>query len=471
MSALINPTTLALAAAVLAIALAPAASARAWIVRAAARLSHPAVLAAILAIVGANLLARAAIGHVAPGDFMQEIVAASSFGERATLYPRDVNGEALRWLAGHPPPLLSRLPGLLRDPLIFRREQGRNRLVAQAHPPTLVLAVLPVIHAAGPYAAFWLLALATTAAAMWAGRMVTIAYFPSLTRGQRVLALLLVAGWQPVLAAVRDGQVSVLIGALIVIAWGALRRGREVPAGAALGLAAALKLYPALLLVPLLLGRHVRAAGSMALTSAAVVAVATAVAGPDTWAAYGHSARNVVDGFSRSADNLSILARLGPLLPGHLLMPAFVLGGLALVGFTMLMRARTGRTSGGGGSPAILRGTPGAFDERQWAAFTCLALLLSPVAWHHYVFALLQPLAWLLAEAWQRRGRLPLLAWSAAALVLSLPAGAFWTIWRAPASPDWLPAVVSPGLVILLAWMAVLRLRSTHVPHRELAAA
>ena len=122
MSALINPTTLVLVAAAVAIVLAPGADVRGWLRRLAARLAHPALLAIIAAAVAANLAARAAIGHTAPGDFMQEIVAASSYAERATLYPEDVNGEARRWLAAHPPPLLSWVPERLRRPL---HEGGR----------------------------------------------------------------------------------------------------------------------------------------------------------------------------------------------------------------------------------------------------------------------------------------------------------------------------------------------------------
>ena len=473
MSALINPTTVVLIAAAAAIVLAPEADARRRLSRFAARLAHPALLAVIAAAVAANLAARAAIGHTAPGDFMQEIVAASSFAERGTLHPEDVNDEARRWLAAHPPPLLSRVPERLRRPLLVRREQGRNRLVAQAHPPTLVLGMLPVIRTAGPYAAFWLLTLATIAGAAWASWLLSKIYFPAISSAERWLAVLLAAGWQPVLASVRDGQVSVLIGALIVVSWSALRSGRQVAGGIALGAAAALKFYPALLLVPLLLGRHFTAAAWMALTCAAAVAAASLVAGPEAWLAYGQSAQSVMNGFSRSADNLSILARLGWFIPTTALGPVFFALATALTGVTVLAHARADGRSAASASADTRPGggTRTTFDDRQWAAFTSLAVLLSPVAWHHYVFALVQPLALLLVHAWKRPGRWRLLGWMTGVLILSLPAGATWTIWRLSISPVWLPAVVSPGLVILLSWWAVIRLRPRDAAHPELAAA
>jgi hypothetical protein len=472
-SALINPATLVLVAAAAAMALAPAADVRGRLRRLAARLAHPALLAVIAAAVAANLVARAAIGHTAPGDFMQEIIAASSFAERATLYPEDVNGEARRWLASHPPPLLSWVPERLRRPLLTRREQGRNRLVAQAHPPTLVLGMLPVIHAAGPYAAFWLLTLLTVAGAAWASWLLSTIYFPSISRSERWLAVLLVAGWQPVLASVRDGQVSVLIGALIVVSWSALRSGRQVRGGIALGAATALKFYPALLLLPLLLGRHFTAARWMALTCAAAAAAASLVAGPGAWLAYAQAAQSVMDGFSRSADNLSILARLGWFVPTTALGPVFLALAAAFTGITVLAHARAdGRSAASAGAQTSpVGGTRATFDDRQWAAFTSLAVLLSPVAWPHYVFALVQPLTLLLMDAWRRPGRWALLAWMTGVLILSLPAGATWAIWRLSLSPIWLPAVVSPGLVILLSWWAVIRTRSRAAAQPEPAAA
>jgi hypothetical protein len=210
----------------------------------------------------------------------------------------------------------------------------------------------------------------------------------------------------------------------------------------------------------------------MALTCAAAVAAASLVAGPGTWLAYGQAAQSVMNGFSRSADNLSILARLGPFVPATALGPVFLALAAALAGITVAHARANDRPAGSAGAGARPKGgTRSTFDDRQWAAFTCLAVLLSPVAWHHYVFALVQPLTLLLMDAWKRPGRWSLLAWMAGVLVLSLPAGATWTIWRLPISPVWLPAVVSPGLVILLSWWAVIRARSGDAAHPELAAA
>jgi hypothetical protein len=145
----------------------------------------------------------------------------------------------------------------------------------------------------------------------------------------------------------------------------------------------------------------------------------------------------------------------------------------ALAGVTVLARARGDHRAAAGGCADTRPGggIRARFDDRQWAAFTTLAVLLSPVAWHHYVFALVQPLTLLLLDAWKLPGRGPLLAWMTGVLILSLPSGATWAIWRLSVSPVWLPAVVSPGVVILLSWWALIRLRSRDAAHPELATA
>ena len=95
---------------------------------------------------------------------------------------------------------------------------------------------------------------------------------------------------------------------LIVVGWRLLKRGHDLPAGALFGIAAAIKLYPALLFVALLAMRRWRAAGGM-------VAVATIVTGGGMAAIGVDASRRFLDiassnfGYWRSAPmNLSISA-------------------------------------------------------------------------------------------------------------------------------------------------------------------
>ncbi len=61
--------------------------------------------------------------------------------------------------------------------------------------------------------------------------------------------------WYPLLAHIALGQWSLFLGASLVLGWGALRRGEERLAGILFGLATAIKLFPALVGILLLLRR------------------------------------------------------------------------------------------------------------------------------------------------------------------------------------------------------------------------
>ena len=204
------------------------------------------------------------LGHVVPGDFAQEVVAARSMRDGTALYPHDVNATVREWLVAEPPAVPAWLPGPPARWLAAAQQRGRNRLVAQAHPPTLLLAAAPGILVLGGYGAFWVLTVVTVAVAALTATVLVTALAPAASRRERILAVLALVSWQPVLATVRDGQVSVLIGGLLVLAWADLRRGRDSRAGALVGSAAALKLYPLLLLVLLALRRR-RACAAAAL--------------------------------------------------------------------------------------------------------------------------------------------------------------------------------------------------------------
>jgi hypothetical protein len=200
------------------------------------------VLIVIACAATANLGARALLGHAVPGDFAQEVIAANSVRARTTLYPADANGAVAEWLARDPPVLPGWLPDTASRWLQDRQRGGRNRLAAQAHPPTLLLAMAVPVLLLGPYAAYWALTVLTVAGAAFTAHLLMRILAPAASMRQRVLAMIALASWQPVLATVRDGQVSVLVGTLLVLAWADLRRGRDTRAGLAVGAAAALKL-------------------------------------------------------------------------------------------------------------------------------------------------------------------------------------------------------------------------------------
>jgi hypothetical protein len=81
--------------------------------------------------------------------------------------------------------------------------------------------------------------------------------------------------------------------------------------------------------------------------------------------------------------------------------------------------------------------------------------LLSPVAWHHYVFTLALPLVVLVANAWASGRRAPLVGALSLVAILSIPDD----VWRAAwwGMPASLPALVSPGSAVLVLWAGLLR--------------
>jgi Glycosyltransferase family 87 len=394
----------------------------------------------------ANLGARAMLGHAVPGDFAQEVVASRSMRHGTSLYPRDINATVREWLAEDPPLLPAWLPGPLARWLLAVQQRGRNRLVAQAHPPTLLLAAAPGVLVLGAYGAFWALAVVSIGVAALTAAALVGVLAPGASGRERSLAILALVSWQPVLATVRDGQVSVLVGGLLVLAWADLRRGRDSRAGALIGAAAALKLYPLLLLVLLALRRS-RACGAAAAVIACAVALSAVVLGPDTWIQYAASARTVAWSFADVPYNLALLPRLRGVVAASVAGIAYPIAAASALGATLLMVTR------GGAAAPLIR----TFDV-EFAALATLALLLSPVAWHHYVFMLALPLVILIADAWAGGRRAPLVGALALAAILSIPDDVWRKVWWSV--PSRLAVLVSPGSAVLLVWAGLLAVGS-----------
>ncbi|MEV5975655.1 glycosyltransferase 87 family protein [Streptomyces sp. NPDC052114] len=218
---------------------------------------------------------------------------------------------------------------------------------------------------------------------------------------------------EPVWTTLRYGQINLLLAVLVL--WDLSRRPGDRRAGVGIGVAAAIKLTPALFAVLLLLTGAVRAmrgdAWRPAVRHACVAAasfagatlLAAAVLPYDSWRFW---TRMVFEagrvGFAEDTANQSLRGVLARLLhtgePGG----AWALAAVA-VGAPGLAVAVT----------AALRG------ERARSALACAAtaLLVSPVSWsHHWVWCV--PMVLLLGtEAVRRGGRAPWAVTGAAALV------------------------------------------------------
>jgi hypothetical protein len=405
------------------------------------------VLLALVVIAAMNVGIRGLIGHAVPGDFVQEVVAARSMASEGSLYSADINGDVQHWLQAEPPPLASWWPDPLTTFLQERQRQGRNRLVAQAHPPTLLLLFMPFVQTVGAYATYWILVALSVIAAICASQWMVSAWLPGATRQQRMLAAVAAVAWQPTLASIRDGQVSVLVGALAIGTWHALRSEKPGLSGLSAGLATALKLYPAPLL-GLLVFRRSRAAlyGTAVLLGA--VTLVCAIAGWSAWADFASSARSIGGAFSPAPHNLALTARLAALMP-----PPWLPIGYGVAAFAMCIATAVavGHRGWHPARPQVL--------DLDFAVVLTLSLLLSPVAWHHYLFMLTQPLALALVLALQSGRRGWMVAWALAVLVMSLPDDAIRAAWVWLPSSDVAIGLASPGLVIAALWTTFLVIR------------
>ena len=279
-----------------------------------------------------------------------------------------------------------------------------------AHPPTALLALLPFAPLGFRATALaWLCVsvLALGALAFMLSRIVV----PNRSSLVWLLAFALLALWPPVLHDLAKGQWSILLATLIAAGWRALDRGHARAAGIWIGLAAALKATPLLLLAYLWLRRR-RAAWAMMATIAALVAVSVALFGLAPWRVWVAQARpNVLAWQTWIANTASIngaVARLltttafcRPLVDGPALAQA-----LTLVLAALLLGATAVATRAAAPSPR---------DERRlFAAWTALVVLLNPLSWTHTVVIALVSVALLAEDA-------PPAAIAAVLVVLTVP--------------------------------------------------
>jgi alpha-1,2-mannosyltransferase len=226
------------------------------------------------------------------------------------------------------------------------------------------------------------------------------------------LALSAVAVWlEPVRTNLAYGQINLVITALIL--YDLSRDDTARLKGAAIGLAAGLKLTPAIFVVYLAATRRYRAAAVAAATFILTVTAGFAVAPSDSaqfWA--GPFASPLRVGRVENAANQSLRGALARLLHTTSVQPWW-LAAAVVVGLAGL-------------ALAAIEGNRGN-EAAGFSVCAVTGLLVSPVSWsHHWVLAV-PALALLAVIAWQRRS-VPMLAGAGAAAVVG------WSriIWQVP---------------------------------------
>lgn len=365
------------------------------------------VLIALAAVAAAGLISRVALGVIVPGDFAQEVVAYQSWTAGDGLYPADFQARFRTWVETEPSPLAPMLPEWLRMWREHKLEALIPRYSVQAHPPPMMLALAPAFALLGSYWTFLMYSIAGVAALA-----VAVVALRSTVRVEFKDAgwlLVILLGWQPVLANVRHGQPGLIVAASLIGGYLALRSRHDVACGALVALAASLKVFPALLLVPLAV-RRPRAFVAALATLGAVVVATCLVAGPGTWIAFLREARAVSEIYGAAPNNFALRS----LLVGMFGSAGAFLSVAAAAGLIIatLTRGRARRCN----------------DETLYAQFICLALLLSPTCWSHYFVLLLVPAA-VAADELVMTDTSAVASVAACGLALSLPDQPIWRLY------------------------------------------
>jgi glycosyl transferase family 87 len=254
---------------------------------------------------------------------------------------------------------------------------GRRAALAippNAHPPTSVLLVIP--FAWTDYVLASVLWNSVSLLALGASLVIIaseLSYHPSITE----LLWLVVAFtvWPPLWFHIMEGQFGLIVLLLMTLAWSASRRGRDAQAGCMIGLAAAIKIFPAGVLLYFILRRRWRAVifGSLSfllITGATLLAV-----GPGAYRSY-FAILRFLAGYHAYARNTSLNGFFSRLFNPPLSSLLF-LAGSALT-LATISREATKKISD--------------FDV-EFALMLTGTLLLSTITWQHSFVVLLLPLA------------------------------------------------------------------------------
>jgi alpha-1,2-mannosyltransferase len=248
------------------------------------------------------------------------------------------------------------------------------------YPPAFAVAMTPVALVFDDYrVANWLWA--AIGAVLLAATVVLVGRSERLLSGRtRILLVGAAFVFPPVVGELVMGNVHLLVLALLAGAWLAIRgeqpRGRgEVIAGALVGVAAMIKIFPGLVILWFVLRRRWTAALAATLTMGALVIATLPIVGLQPWLDYPTVLLNLgppVD----STDTVAPSVWLSTFLPPSAARVVVIGIGLAIVLWTSTRRA----------------------EPVSYAVAVVVSVLIAPALYHHYLAILVLPM--LLAIRW-----------------------------------------------------------------------
>jgi alpha-1,2-mannosyltransferase len=209
------------------------------------------------------------------------------------------------------------------------------------------------------------------------------------------VAFVLLALWPPVLHNLAKGQWSIFLAFLLAAGWRALEAERPRAAGIFVGLAAALKATPVLLLVYLFLRRR-RAAWAMVATLGTLGIGSLAIFGHEPWHAWLLNARPNAQAWQTWVANTAsingVVARLlvgGDFAVALVKAPA-VAQALTLVTTALLVSIAIAITRRASLGPRE--------DHLLFGAWIAIVVVANPIAWTHTTIIALIPLALMVGQ-------------------------------------------------------------------------
>jgi hypothetical protein len=274
-------------------------------------------------------------------------------------------------------------------------DDNHSHVFVNAHPPCSVMFALPFakLDFTDAFLAWNLLSLSALAASLWIVlRQLRIPF--QLWSAAPLLALLLLC--HPLWEQIRLGQLTLLLLLLVTGSWAAERSTRPLLAGALLGAASAIKLFPAFLLVYFALRGRWRVVAAGLVIGAALTALSAIVLGFDAYRSYFLTVLPEIQWFRVGWNNDSLWgfwSRLFDPAPEHerdrsLTEPLFYSPALAKVLSLLSSAVITAFLAA-----AVRRDATGRRCDLTFALAVTAMLLISPICWDHYLLLLLVPLA------------------------------------------------------------------------------
>ena len=332
-----------------------------------------------------NFVTSNYLGYEVPRDLLQDVESAKLWLQGKPAFPLNMTDDIRNTLQQEPKPgsasqWIPRLGEI--EQTSARRVEGEPW--AQAHPAsmTLLLALfVPWLHVRTIQLLFALISLAALA-----GTVHLLGKGLGFSRRLKAVFFWALVGWFPFWMVLRNGQVGMFLTFFMTLSWYLLRQDRDRAAGVWLGVATALKLFPGLVAVYLLVRRR-KAFWPAFVSASALLLLSFGIVGWHNTLDYFRVVRFVQDYYRDYKANLSLLSVFTGIAPLTRFAP--ILAQLFFVAFIALLIYTVTRKS---------REVAGAVTlDLEYAMFMALLPVLSPVSWDHYLVILTLPLAVLIS--------------------------------------------------------------------------